>query len=90
MTKFINPWADSPSFIDLGPYCPPTRMGDRPRPVDLYALVQTDGTVEFGARYSNNGEDYISGHLTDGMRGGIEMVAAHAAYFKYIMDHSNS
>lgn len=68
--KFDNPWADSEKFISLGTYYIWTLDGQK-KHYDLYALADLNKTntlwdVQLGARYSNEGGDYISGYLDFG------------------------
>jgi len=59
MNKFINPWIEAQGFVDLGVY---SYDGEY---YELYAFEGKDGP-HFGARFSNEGADYISGHVFRG------------------------
>ncbi len=89
MARFTNPWADSEGFIPLGEYCEITR--ERLTYYDLYALVSHTGTdlheISLGARYSNDGPDYISGSLDTGWQYGSSKPMAEAArrFVRYLL-----
>lgn len=53
---YLNPWADSPNFINLGSA---TLLNGKT--VDLYALKTSDRWYQIGVRYSNEPSNYGSG-----------------------------
>jgi len=58
-----NPFNDSNHFVDLGSYSitDATSLRVVTTNYDLYALVQPNGTIDFGAKYGANDEQYESG-----------------------------
>jgi len=52
MANYVNPWEDTESFIDLGEYQAKGQI------FDLYVVTDILG-VSCGARFSDNGPDYL-------------------------------
>jgi len=83
--KWDNPWADTEGFIDLGIHTVLEYNATRCTVYELYALVNKN-TIDFGARYGNEGNEYISGaayrhgNEWEVSMGGIVALAA-ARYF---------
>ena len=88
--RYTNPWAGKPGFVDLGTLSWIDLTGDSPvrRYYDLYALTNERNTrsVDLGARYGNEGSQYLSGtaeQTTTGeweFRGGKAILTAAAKY----------
>jgi hypothetical protein len=63
---YENPWSDVEGFTFLGTYESPAGYGT----IELYALTKPDylsnyAGVALGARYGNDGGDYLSGRFND-------------------------
>ena len=59
--KFTNLWADHKGFINLGNYVIREQSQEHSVNYELYAIIESDTSVMFGARFSNTPADYISG-----------------------------
>ena len=85
--SFENPWKDSKGFVPLGTYDNLTIKGVEK--FDLYALEEHlgDGTelysVALGARFSNDGPDYLSGSLDKGWQH-MPIYPIHVASRRYV------
>lgn len=85
MAKYTNPYAVSEGFVDLGPVA--MNSFGLLTHYDLYALIQDQTHVSFGARYGNEGHEYLSGTATLNddaewdLYGGFEIYIAMARFF---------
>ena len=79
MPRFENPWKDNKNFVDLGHYDIYEGRNHHKTKYDLYALVDplhdkapidSLWRVSLGARYSDEGSEYISGSLDFGWKYG--------------------
>lgn len=64
--RFINPWKDVQGFCNLGTYQMGYLDGREPDYYELYGWLQLDErgvqrSLTLGARYGNEGHEYLSG-----------------------------
>ena len=99
--RFDNPWKDSKGFVCLGRYQRYEGTKGNPVKYDLYALVSQGikskapdtalWSVDLGARYSDEGSEYISGSLDTGWKYGDEKPMAECArrYVQFLMKNQS-
>lgn len=96
MAKFHNPYAGGDRFVDLGEYRFGKMRGDGQivtHHYDLYALIQSDRDISFGARYGNEDHEYLSGTAFKNQQGKWDLycgeILSHAAA-RYFANHHMS